>query len=696
MAIASLRQQETPMRLLPLIFGLSVLATAAHAHDEQSLDSNWLFKKADVSEAKSPGFRAVDWQAVTLPHTFNAGDANQGGDKSRGEAEGTYYRGPAWYRHDLALTPAAGKHYVLQFDGAALTTDVYVNGESVGHHEGGYARFRFDITSALKAGNNLIAVRVDNTRMPQIAPLTGDFNVFGGLYRNVSLLTTGGVHIDLMDHGGPGVYFTTKTLSAAKADMTARVLVRNDTSAASKVIVKTRIMDAAGKTVATDTKPYQLAANSTSTVDQVLTVKRPHTWSGRKDPYLYKAVVEVGEDSLALPIGIRTATITKDKGFLLNGQPYPIYGANMQQPVRKGRGTAVSSDDIDEDMTIVDEMGVTALRLAHMQHPQRVYEDADRMGILLTTEVPLVDEISPGQAFQDNAVEQMRELITQNYNHPSVAVWGIGNEIRHLDPDPNPVLAALQSTAKSMDKSRVTAYAHCCLADDDPVADHSDVISYNRYFGWYGNTFADMGKWADELHAKYPNRIFGVSEYGAGASILHQEDPPKAVVPQAYWHPEQYQALYHEENWKVLKARPYLWSNFIWVAFDFPSFRRNEGDRPAINDKGLVTEDRQTKKDAYYWYQANWWEKPMLHITSPRDTHKRVRHVTVKVYSNLDEVRLKLNGESLPAQKVTDHMATWQVDLRDGANVVEASAGKDLHDSVTWNYEGPDQGGVTQ
>jgi beta-galactosidase len=669
-----------------------MFATPSLARDQISLNSDWLFMKGDVPEAKTAAFYANSWQPVTLPHTFNAADANQGGDTSRGELEGVYYRGPGWYRRQLDLTPVAGKRYVLQFDGAALVTDVWVNGEAVGHHEGGYAAFRFDITEAVKAGDNLIAVRVDNTRVPQIAPLTGDFNVFGGLSRNVSLITTGGVHVDLMDHGGPGVYVTTKAISAAKADISARILLKNDSAQATNVTIRTRILDADGKTVATAKSNAQLGAGQALPVEQVLKVGRPHLWAGRKDAYLYSVVVEVGDDRVTVPLGIRTVTVDAQKGFLLNGQPYKVYGANMQQPGRKGKGTAVSDADIDEDMKLMDDMGVTALRLAHMQHPQRVYDDADKMGILITTEVPLVDAITAGQAFEDNAVQQMRELIAQNYNHPSVALWGLGNEIRSTVPDANPVLAALQKTAREMDASRMTVYAHCCLADDDAIANHSDVISYNRYFGWYGDTFAAMGKWADALHARYPKRIFGVSEYGAGASILHQEDAPKAVVPQAYWHPEQYQALYHEANWNILKDRPYLWSNFIWVAFDFPSFRRNEGDRPAINDKGLVTEDRLTKKDAWYWYQANWSETRMVYITSPRDTHKRIRHVKVRVYSNMDEVRLSLNGQALGAQKVVDHVAGWAIDLKDGENVVEAFAGKDLHDRVVWNYEGPVEG----
>lgn len=676
--------------LAGLLWALILMfAAPAMAREQVSLNGGWLFMKGDVPAAKTPDFQAAGWQLVTLPHTFNAGDANQGGNKARGELEGVYYRGPGWYRRQLDITPVAGQHYVLQFDGAALVTDVWVNGQDVGHHEGGYAAFRFDITKALKNGSNLIAVRVDNMRVPQVAPLTGDFNVFGGLYRNVSLITTGGIHVDLMDHGGPGVYVTTKAISAAKADVGVRILLKNDSDQPVKATVRARILDKNGQAVASGSQVVSLVAGQALSVEQALTVRHPHLWAGRKDAYLYSMVVEAGDDRVTVPLGIRTVTIDAEKGFLLNGQSYRIYGANMQQPGRKGKGTAVSDADIDEDMEILDDMGVTALRLAHMQHPQRVYDDADRMGILLTTEVPLVDEISAGQAFQDNAVQQMRELIAQNYNHPSVALWGLGNEIRHLDPDPNPLLAALQDTAKTMDSARPTVYAHCCLADDDPVAGHSDVISYNRYFGWYGDTFADMGKWADALHAKYPKRIFGVSEYGAGASILHQEDASKAVVPQAFWHPEQYQALYHEGNWRELEARPYLWSDFIWVAFDFPSFRRNEGDRPAINDKGLVTEDRQTKKDAYYWYQANWSDKSMVHITSPRDIHKRIRHVKVKVYSNQSEVRLSLNGQPIGAQPVSDHVAIWEIDLNDGENVVEAFAGKDLHDRVVWNYEGP-------
>ncbi|MBW8880221.1 MAG: DUF4982 domain-containing protein [Asticcacaulis sp.] len=581
------------------------------------------------------------------------------------------------------MAPRAGQHYYLQFDGAALITDVYVNGQSAGHHEGGYAAFRFDVTPYLKAGQNVVAVRVDNTRVPQIAPLDGDFNIFGGLYRGVSLIAVSDVHIDLKDHGGPGVYMAVKSLSDSRADLTARVLLVND-GKAGQAVVRVKVLDADGKTVATASR--RQTVTGAATAELPLSVKKPHLWQGRADPYLYHAEVTVGDDVVTVPLGLRTVAVDPDKGLILNGKPYEVHGVNMQQPGRPGKGTAVSDDEIDADMKMIADLGATGVRLAHMQHPQRVYDDADSMGFVITTEVPFVGNVTAGDAFRDNLVEQMRELVAQNYNHPSVIMWGLGNEVWKDSPEGNAVLAALQTTAKTLDPARPTVYSHCCQPDDSATALHADVTSYNRYFGWYSGDTKDFGAWADGLHAKFPKRAIGVSEYGAGGSILAQEDPPSRPQTTSFWHPEQYQAQFHEQYWNQMKTRPFLWSDFIWVAFDFPSYGRNEGDRPSVNDKGLVSEDRLVKKDAYYWYQANWSDRLMLHIASPRYTARRTREVTVRVYANVPEVRLQLNGESLPAQPVTDHVATWKVSLKDGDNTIEAFAGKDLHDAVHWQY----------
>lgn len=679
-----------------LLAGIALCAFGAQAAEVTPLRDGWRFVRADAPGAEAVAFDDKAWAPVSTPHTYNIADSGVGGTKARGEPEGVYYRGPAWYRLALDHAPKPGQRYFLQFDGAALKADVYLNGKKLGTHEGGYAAFRFDATEVLKAGQNVLAVRVDNARNTRFAPLNGDFFIFGGLYRAVSLVEASDVHVDLSDWGGPGVYGRTESISAGQAKISAKVLVRNDRAAPASVQVVARIVDAKGATAAQAQAMTRIRAGQSLPVQQALTLKKPKLWEGRRSPYLYRLKTEVRVDgklvdTADVPLGVRTVGLDGEGRFLLNGKPYALYGANIQMPTRFGKGPIVSDAEIDEDMKIMADMGVTALRLAHMQHPQRVYDEADRLGLLLTTEVPLIDDHDASDAFRENLVQQMRELIAQNVNHPSVALWGIGNELRASGEAPNRILAALQATAKAMDPKGLTTYAHCCLNDDDPIAQHSDTVSYNRYFGWYWTEAKDIGPWADALHAKMPKRPIGVSEYGAGASILHQEDPVmRRPVADGYWHPEQWQTTFHEVHWRELGKRPYLWSNFIWVGFDFPSFKRNEGDRAGINDKGLVTEDRKIRKDAYYWYQANWSDVPMLHITSRRDVNKRIAHAKVKVFSNQPSVRLRLNGGAWTTVPVEDHAAVWEIDLAKGENLVEAATeagGKSLTDSVRWTYK---------
>lgn len=681
-----------------LIIGGAVWAMAAGAAlsaEETALVEGWRFVREDVQGAQAPRFDDAAWSSVVVPHTYNAADSGIGGAKARGEPEGVYYRGPAWYRLSLDHAAEPGKRYYLHFGGATLKADIFLNGRAIGTHEGGYAAFRYDVTDALLAGRNLLAVRVDNARNTRYAPLNGDFNIFGGLYREVKLIEAPDLHIDLLDHAGPGLHVRTASLADGQADIAARILVKNDRRSSAQFEVVTRIIDADGATVAESRTPTTLAAGGGQAVEQTLRLAEPKLWEGRRSPYLYQVKTEIlvdGQpiDSAQAPLGVRTVGLNAQGQFTLNGQPYALYGANIQMPTRFGKGPIVTDAEIDEDMKIMADMGVTALRLAHMQHPPRVYEEADRLGILLTTEVPLIDDMDPSDHFRENLVQQMRELIAQTDNHPSVGLWGVGNELRTSGDAANRLLAALQSTAKELDPGRPTTYAHCCLDDDDSIAQHSDTVSYNRYFGWYWTEAKDIGPWADELHARMPNRPIGVSEYGAGASILHQEDPVmRRPVADGYWHPEQWQTSFHEVHWRELGARPYLWSNFIWLGFDFPSFKRNEGDRPAINDKGLVTEDRRTFKDAYYWYQANWSDVPMLHITSRRDVNKRIARVKVKVFSNQPQVRLRLNGGDWATVPVVDHAAVWDIDLASGENVVDALTevdGRELTDSVRWTY----------
>jgi beta-galactosidase len=511
----------------------------------------------------------------------------------------------------------------------------------------------------------------------------------------VHLILTPALHVDMLDSGGPGVYAKASDISAASADISIVTRVTNDSAKPMHALVRCRVLDATGRTVAAAASPVDIAPGATQAVEQHAQLRKPHLWDGVRDPYLYKVVAEIFDaprvlpsDVVTVPLGVRSFRVDPVKGFFLNGRPIGVHGVNLFHSERPGKGTAVSDADIDGDFAILRELGVTGIRMVHFQHPARAYDDADRAGLIAWTEIPLNMAYDPGPAFQANALQQLRELIRQNYNHPSVFFWGLGNEIRVSNADTNRIFAALQAEAKKDDPTRLTVYAHCCLADDDPLALHGDLIGYNRYFGWYDGDMNDIGPWADKLHAALPRRAFAVSEYGAGASVHQEEDPPQRPVPDSLWHPEQYQALFHETYWRALESRPFIWGTFVWVAFDLASDRRHEGDRPGLNDKGLVTYDRAVKKDAFYWYKANWSNEPVLYIASRRNTTRKSDTVDVKIYSNLDKVALTVNGMPLPAQAPDGRIALWRgVKLRPGDNVIVATGhkGKALRrDTVTW------------
>jgi len=653
------------------------------------LDEHWRFLRADTPGAQRSDFDDSAWSAIILPHTFNAQD---------GEVGGGYYRGIAWYRRTLQLPQLdAQRRYYLQFDGAALATDVWINGRQAGRHEGGYAAFRFDVSPLLREGANVIAVRVDNSRLSTVAPLGGDFTVFGGLYRSVRLLITNQLHIDPLDFAGPGVYVTASDVTADEATVRVTTRVRNAGTETLHAQVRISLRDARGQQIELERRTVTVAAGAVLPVAQSASLHRPHRWDGIADPYLYCVTATLVEltvgservtDSVAVALGIRSIAVDADRGLLLNGHPYAVHGVDLFHTGRPGKGLAVNDSEIDTDWRIMREMGVTGLRLVHFQHPQRIYDDADRSGLVVWTEVPLNGVVDRSPAFVDNLKQQLRELIRQNYNHPSVIVWGLGNEVYAADDYSRSVLADLQRVAHAEDPSRPTTYAHCCTSDTDAMTAQTDVIAYNRYFGWYAGQLQDLGPWADRLHAEMPTRPFAVSEYGAGASIYQQEDPPARPKPSSHWHPEQYQALFHESSWRLLRERPYLWAAFVWVGFDVASNGRNEGDRAGINDKGLVTYDRLTRKDAYYWYQANWTSVPMVHITSPRATPRRTATVDVKVYTNTNAVSLSVNGHALDTRSAVDHVVSWErVPLEPGRNdIVAESDVKAAVDAVHWDY----------
>lgn len=685
------------VRQLKYFFTILLLTTGFFSHYAfsesrliQNLDKPWQFIRAEASDNLEALPESMSWQSVSLPHTYNAIDGDDGGG---------YYRGPAWYKTTFTFSPdKADQRTYVEFDGAATVADVWINNDFVGRHIGGYARFRFDITNSLKSGVNTITVRTSNAKEIKAPPMGGDFTVFGGLYREVRLVTTAAVHIDMLDYGGSGIYLTANNVLSKEASLKTTARISNDTNSRMRVGVRVSLIDSEGKLVRNETTRISVQPKTTVPVGITLKSLAPRLWNGIEDPYLYTVRTELFDESnrhnsaldlVEQQFGFREIRIDNSSGVFLNGRQISLHGVNLFHSGRPKKGLAVSNADIDQDLEIFKEMGTNAVRLVHFQHPPHTYKKSDRLGYLIWTEIPMNGVIDAGQEFSANAVQQLRELIRQNYNHPSVMLWGLGNEVYKSDADSNRIFNHLQKVARAEDPGRPTIYAHCCSLPTAPHASHTDTIGYNIYNGWYPEQKGSMEDWVKKTHALLQGRSFSISEYGAGASVLQQEDNPKPPTPVSYWHPEQYQALFHETSWRQLRDKPYLWGTYIWVGFDLASDGRKEGDRDGINDKGLVTYDRTVRKDAYYWYQVNWSEKPTVYITSRRFTNRLDSSVTVKVYTNLSNVKLTVNGLSLDEVPVDDHIAKWDnVILKPGANEIIASdPASKIEDQVIWFYE---------
>jgi beta-galactosidase len=704
--------------------GLLFCASAAVAQPRTviGLQNGWLFKQGpEAGEAQTATFDDSRWTKVTLPHTWNR-IGNSGMTRA---PESNNFRGVSWYRLRFP-TPAAfrDRRAFLQFDGVGAIADVWLNGKHVGRHEGAFSRFRFDITSALSPqGENLLVVKADNSKpepgssTAHVIPLSGDFFIFGGLYRDVSLILTAPVHIDMADFGGPGVYGRALDLTPEQATVSISKRVTNDAAARRTVVVATRIEDAAGNIVVSDEKRSDLPPASTTELESALRIERPRRWRGMFDPYMYRIVVAIrstrGEllDEVAQPLGLRTLAFDPDRGFSLNGENLMLVGASMHQD-RPVKGWALSHADRMQDFDLLREMGGNAVRFAHYQHDQIAFDLADLHGMVAWAEIPLVNEVSfdgspPSEALIANAHQQLNELIKQNFNHPSVAVWSVGNEVDLRGTSGNKparggdLVRALHARAKALDPSRFTTLADCCEQPlngepkpRDVLVGLTDTVGYNRYFGWYAGKISDLGPVLDQSHARHPRLPISVSEYGAGSALTQHSDNPLGGPINSHGrpHPEEVQIYFHEEAWKQLAQRRYLWGAFIWNMFDFASDSRNEGDLTDINEKGMVSYDRSVKKDVFYFYKAHWGRAPTLHLVGRRYIDRAYGVVEVKAYSNAAEVKLALNGRELGTATCSGRICIWpKVKLMPGFNQFVATAeqsGTKLADSLQWIYSG--------
>lgn len=603
-------------------------------------NQNWHFTKdaVDVSEGKHV-LAQGNWEAVDLPYTWNGEDGQDGGND--------YYRGTCFYAKDLKKADvSSGEEVYLEFEGANSSADLYVNGKKAAHHDGGYSTWRVNITDFLSDENEIV-VAVDNAPNDRVYPQMADFTFYGGLYRNVNLLEVKKARFDLDYFGGPGVMVTPEI-----HDESASVSVQaylSETAETKKLIFT--IYDEGQKVDEAE------AANGKAEMK----IEKVHLWNGRKDPHLYTltAVLLAGDEVLderEVRFGCRTFAIDPERGFILNGVEYPLHGVSRHQD-RPKKGNALSHADHEEDIDLILEMGANTIRLAHYQHDQYFYDLCDEKGLVIWAEIPYISRHMPNG--RENTISQMKELITQNYNHPCIVVWGLSNEITMAgadDPDLIENHKILNDLAHQMDPTRLTTMAVVSMCSID--ADYlkiPDVISYNHYYGWYGGDTSMNGEFFDNFHAKHPRIPIGMSEYGCEALNWHTSHPEQGDYT------EEYQAYYHEELIKQLFTRPFIWATHVWNMFDFAADARAEGGEDGMNHKGLVTFDRKYKKDAFYAYKAWLSDEPFVHICGKRYVD-RVEDVTrVTVYSNQPEVELFVNDESIGKQTSDVHFFYFDV-----------------------------------
>jgi beta-galactosidase len=678
------------MKLYLICFLLAMSGSVlAGPRTEVSIGEDWRFLRMDVPGAERIAFPDSTWDIVSLPHTWNALDGQDGGND--------YYRGIGWYRKNLVVDREyRDKSVFLRFEAAATVAHVFVNGTLVGTHKGGFSAFCFDISPLVRFGErNVIAVKVSNVHDTTVAPLRGDFTIFGGLYRNVRLLVLDRLSISPLDDASSGVYVKQSNVNRDSTTLEISTVVRNGSRESRAAIVRCTVTDAGGTIVNTSTSAVSVGSGAANRGINRTLMKGIHLWNGRNDPYLYTFTVEVlsGDsvvDRVQQQIGLRFFFVDPDRGFFLNGEPYPLHGAGRHQD-RENMGWAVGMREHEEDFRLLREMGCSAVRLAHYQQAQEFYGLCDRGGMVVWAELALVDFINPSKEFIGNCRQQLAELIKQNYNHPSIMFWCLFNE---LIPDADPalygeVVEELNALAHTLDPTRPTTIAsRSKYGGDLYINTVTDLLGYNVYKGWYEDMPEDFAPYADDVKSRFPRQCISIAEYGAGAGISQHQLPPRKPKTTAGWHPEEWQSTFHEVIWKAMADRPFLWGTFVWNMFDFASDGRAEGERPGRNDKGLVTFDRRVKKDAFFWYKANWNPQPMVYITSRRFTPRPARATEIRVYSNCDSVTVSLNGNPLGTMTSEDHVFLWQnVVLHEGPNTIEARAireGKTFNDSCTW------------
>lgn len=653
------------------LFAMAVSMQTLAQRENILINQDWNFRFSHQVDKNSS--RRVD-----LPHTWNAQDALSG--------KPDYKRGIGNYDKKLFIRSEwKGKRLFLRFEGANCVSNVFINGKQIGEHRGGYGAFIFEITDKVNYGkNNTVLVRVNNGEQLDVMPLVGDFNFYGGIYRDVHLLVTEDICISPLDYASPGVYLFQQHVGEKQAAVLARINLSNGTEHPRQATLRLQVKEGDKVVYQADKKVTVAPHTSVQPEEMSFTLLNPRLWNGREDPFMYQTVITLVKDGKEIdkveqPLGLRYYATDADRGFFLNGKHLPLHGVCRHQEWAEV-GNALRPMHHEEDTRLMLEMGVNAIRLAHYPQATYMYDLMDRNGIVTWAEIPFV---GPGgyadkgfvdqPSFRENGKEQLKEMIRQHFNHPSICFWGLFNELKENGDNPLEYIKELNVLAHQEDPTRPTTSAS---NQGGAINFITDNIAWNRYDGWYGATPATLASWLDKTHQAHPEIKIAISEYGAGASIYHQQDSLVQTSPGSWWHPENWQTEYHIQNWKIISERPYVWGSFVWNMFDFGAAHRTEGDRLGINDKGLVTHDRKVKKDAFYFYKANWNPEPMVYIAGRRSVN-RVKPVTeVQIFSNCAEVTLKVNGQIIKKMQPDGVKVCIFKDIRlkKGENNIEVSA----------------------
>lgn len=682
------------LSLTLLLACLGLTTMQAEGRKVESFNSGWSFKKAPAEKElalNAPKWES-GWSEVEIPHTWNAKDMQVQANN--------FYEGAAYYKKNYFF-PAdlKGKRVFLRFEGVGSCAEVFVNGMLVTSHKGGYSAFACEISPLLKVGEeNEIIVKADNKSRPDVIPVNHNlFGVYGGIYRPVWLIVTEPYNISVTDCASPGVYITQKNVSKKQADVKVKVKLDNGTLQPVPVTLQNTIYDQEGKQIATNSQSFELTAQGEQAYESSFTIKKPTLWQGRENPYLYKVVsrlIKDGQviDEMVQPLGLRKYEIVAGKGFYLNGEKYPMYGVTRHQDWW-GLGSALKNENHDFDLATIMDVGATTVRFAHYQQSDYLYSRCDSLGLIIWAEIPFVNRVTGQEA--ENCRNQLREMIRQSFNHPSIYVWGLHNEVYQPHQYTKELTQSLHDLAKTEDPDRYTVSVNGYGHMEHPVNLVADIQGMNRYFGWYEKKIQDIKPWVEGLEKEYPHQKLMLTEYGADANLNHQtEYLGDALNWTKEFYPETFATKTHEYQWSVIAAHPYIIASYLWNTFDFCAPMWVRGGVPARNMKGLVTFDRKIKKDSYFWYKANWSKEPVLFLTQRRNWDREKKETSITVYSNIGTPTVYLNGKELSGIRegyTRVHYIIDNVTLDMGKNIVKTVVvkdGKTYEDEIEWMYSG--------